>query len=171
MIAHLKRTMHYVRTVYTIQENIQWNDFVKHFCSIECHIVLAFHCGLILFWLSSFLFTRMPQQLVIFLFLLRAKSIKHTRTDKHKTESNAQNHPETWFWSVSRTLHAYWKGNMVESEAALKYLFKCRCRLFDCELSSASLFRHGVCVWLSRRSSCAAECSRPLISWSTGCWQ
>ena len=33
---------------------------------------------------------------------------------------------------------------MVESEAALKYLFKCRCRLFDCELSSASLFRHGV---------------------------
>ena len=33
---------------------------------------------------------------------------------------------------------------MVESEAALKYLFKCRCRLFDCELSSASLFRHGL---------------------------
>ena len=33
---------------------------------------------------------------------------------------------------------------MVESEAALKYSFKCRCRLFDCELSSASLFRHGV---------------------------
>ena len=26
----------------------------------------------------------------------------------------------------------------------MKYLFKCRCRLFDCELSSASLFRHGV---------------------------
>ena len=113
--------MHYIRTVYIVQENIQWNDFVKHFCFIECHIVLAFHCGLILFWLSSFLFIRMPQQLVIFFglvncifqrifpFLLRAKSIKHTRTDKHKTESNAQNHPETWFRSVSRTLHAYWK--------------------------------------------------------------
>ena len=33
---------------------------------------------------------------------------------------------------------------MVETEAVLKYSFKCRCRLFDCELSSSSLFRHGV---------------------------
>ena len=101
--------MHYIRTVYTVQENIQ----LKLFCKINLFYRVLYSTDFSLqaeyVLLSSFLFIRIPQQQItffglvncifqrIFPFLLRAESIKHTRNDKYKTQSNTQKRPETWF--------------------------------------------------------------------------